>query len=213
MTGLRAMMSRCAALFGRRDSDAELDEELRTHLEMAAEENRRNGMNAEEALRSARVSFGGVTQSRESFRRGEGVLWIGNLERDVLYALRQMRRSPGFATTVIGTLALGIGAATAMFTVVDHMLLRSLPYRDANRLVLLNERAANDTRFLNNEPLPDIREWQARSHAFQEIAFWSDMMGRNYLEGQSSALEVGGYTVSARLFSLLGVQPMLGRAF
>ena len=213
MSWLRAMMSRCAALFGRRDSDAELDEELRTHLEMAAEENCRKGMSAEEARRSALVSFGGVTQSRESFRRGEGVLWIENLERDVLYALRQMRRSPGFATTVIGTLALGIGAATAMFTVVDHMLLRSLPYRDANRLVLLNERAANDPRFFNNETWPDIREWQARSNTLQEISFWDQMTGRNYLEGESSALEVGGYAVSARLFPLLGVQPMLGRGF
>ena len=213
MSWLRAMMSRCAALFGRRDSDAELDEELRTHLEMAAEENLRNGMNAEEALRSARVSFGGVTQSRESFRRGEGVLWIENLERDVLYALRQMRRSPGFATTVIGTLALGIGAATAMFTVVDHMLLRSLPYRDAKGLVLLNERAANDPRFFNNETWPDIHEWQARSHTFQEISFWGGMTGRNYLEGESSALEVGGYLVSAKLFPMLGVEPMLGHGF
>ncbi|HKO13768.1 MAG TPA: ABC transporter permease, partial [Acidobacteriaceae bacterium] len=213
MTWLRAMMSRCAALFGLRDSDAELDEELRTHLEMAAEENRRNGMNAEEARRSALVSFGGVTQSRESFRRGEGVLWVENLQRDVLYALRQMRRSPGFATTVIGTLALGIGAATAMFTVVDHMLLRSLPYRDANRLVLLNERAANDPRFVNNVNWLDIREWQARSPALQEIAFWTGMRGRTYLEGESSALEVGGLQVSARLFSLLGVKPILGRGF
>jgi predicted permease len=115
--------------------------------------------------------------------------------------------------TVIGTLALGIGAATAMFTVVDHMLLRPLPFRNAKQLVLLNERAANDARFLNNETWPDIREWQERSRGFQEISFWSNMMGRNYLEGESSALEVGGFEVSARLFPLLGVQPMLGRGF
>lgn len=207
------LLSRVAALFGAREPESDLDEELRAHLEMAAEENRENGMSDEEARRAAQRSFGGATQVRENFRMGEGVPWLENLARDFAYALRQMKRSPGFAATVIGTLALGIGAATAMFTVVDHMLLRSLPYRDASRLVLLNEHAADDQRFLNNEYWLDIREWQERSHAFQEISFWTDMMGRNYLEGESSALEIGGYSVSARLFPMLGVRPMLGRGF
>ncbi|HKR26997.1 MAG TPA: ABC transporter permease, partial [Acidobacteriaceae bacterium] len=213
MSWTRSMVSRLAALFGVRDREGELDEELRSHVEMAAEENRRNGMSEEEARRAALLSFGGVTQVRESFRMSEGVPWIENLSRDFAYALRQMRRSSGFAATVIGTLALGIGAATAMFTVVDHMLLRPLPYRHAKELVLLNERAANDPRFLNRESWLDIREWEERSHAFQGISFWTETQGRNYLEGESSALEVGGYQVSSHLFPLLGVKPMLGRGF
>ena len=79
--------------------------------------------------------------------------------------------------------------------------------------VLVNERAANDPRFLNRASWLDIREWKERSQAFQDISFWSDMTGRNYLEGKSSALEVGGYEVSSGLFPLLGVRPMLGRGF
>lgn len=213
MSWIRSLLSRVAALFGARDRESELDEELRSHVEMAAEENRRNGMSEEEARRAALRSFGGVTQVRENFRIREGLPWLENLSRDFSYALRQMKRSPGFAATVTGTLALGIGAATAMFTVVDHMLLRPLPYRDASRLVLVNERAANDPRFLNRASWLDIREWKERSQAFQDISFWSDMTGRNYLEGKSSALEVGGYEVSSGLFPLLGVRPMLGRGF
>lgn len=213
MSWMRSLLSRVAALFGMRDRESELDEELRSHVEMAAEENRRNGMSEEEARRAALRSFGGMTQVRENFRMREGLPWIENLSRDFSYAMRQMKRSPGFAATVIGTLALGIGAATAMFTVVDHMLLRGLPYRDAKQLVLLNERAANDPRFLSRESSLDIRDWQARSHAFQDISFWTGVTGRNYLEGESSALEVGGYQVSAHLFPLLGVKPFLGRGF
>lgn len=213
MSGIRILLNRVAALLGRREPESELNDELRSHLELAAEDHRRDGMSDEEARRAALRSFGGVTQVRESFRMREGVPWIENMSRDFSYALRQMKRSPGFAATVIGTLALGIGAATAMFTVVDHMLLRSLPFRDAKRLVLLNERAPNDTRFLNSEPWLDIREWQARSRTFQEISFWGGMTGRNYLEAGSSALEIGGYMVSARLFPVLGVKPMLGRGF
>lgn len=173
MSWPRMLISRCAALLGRREPETDLDEELRSHLEMAADENECSGMSPEEARREALRSFGGVTQVRESFRRSEGFPWIENLLRDFGYALRQMRRSPGFAATVIGTLALGIGAATAMFTVVDHMLLRPLPYRDAARLVELNEGAAKAQQYPMTETWPDIQEWQARSHAFEAMSFWA----------------------------------------
>src|SRR5580700_3514442 len=137
MSRVRVLLSRYAAVLGQRDDDAELDEELRAHVEFAAEENRRRGMTDEQARTAALRSFGGVTQVRERYRMREGLPWVENLRRDVLYALRQVRRSPGFAATVIGTLALGIGAAAAMFTVVDHVLLRPVSYRDAGRLVTI----------------------------------------------------------------------------
>src|SRR5580692_4134446 len=104
--------------------DAETDEELRAHLEMAAEENRRRGMSEEEARLKALRDFGGVTQVREAVRLREGLPFVENLQRDVGYALRQMRRSPGFSAVVIITLAVGIGAATASFTLVYSTLVR-----------------------------------------------------------------------------------------
>lgn len=100
-------------MFGRRDRDADLDEELRAHVEMAIEEYRSRGMSEDGARQAALRSFGGVTQTRERFREQEGLLWLENLRRDVGYALRQMRRSPGFTAVVIVMLALGIGSETA----------------------------------------------------------------------------------------------------
>src|ERR1700728_627795 len=105
-------------MFRRRALDRETDEELRSHLAMAVEEYRRRGMSDEEARRKAMRDFGGVTQVRETVRLREGWPFVENLRRDVLYALRQMGRAPGFAAVVIVTLALGIGANTTVFSIV-----------------------------------------------------------------------------------------------
>jgi predicted permease len=210
VSGVRSFVSRVAAVFGLRDDDAELDEELRAHVEFAAEENRRRGMTDGQARTAALRSFGGVTQVRERYRMREGLPWVENLRRDVGYALRQMRRSPGFAATVIGTLALGIGAAAAMFTVVDHVLLRPVSYRDAGRLVTIlvgDEQNAYGATWL------DIEQWQKESRSFEQIAFSGGMGERNYLRGETALLEVSGKRVTANLFSTLGVQPELGRDF
>jgi predicted permease len=131
---------------------------------------------------------------------------------DVKYALRQVRRSKAFAATAIGTLALGIGAAAAMFTVVDHVLLRPLPYKDAGRLVSMDERGP-DPRFHNSVPWVDIAQWRAGSHSFDDIAFWAAARGRSYVEGNSAALQVDAEEVSPNLFAMLGTKTALGRGF
>jgi predicted permease len=210
---LRTLASRCAAIFQRGKLDREMDEELAAHLAMAEEENLRRGMTPEEARQAALREFGGVTQVRETMRLREGLPFLENLRRDFGYALRQMRKSPGFAATVIGTLALGIGAAAAMFTVVDHVLLRPTPYRGAGRLVQIAAVNASGQRIW---PLPwlDIEQWKAQSHAFDDIAFSTGMIGgRNFLQHGANAVEVSGEEVSANFFPMLGVQPMLGRGF
>ncbi|MGA7885653.1 MAG: ABC transporter permease [Acidobacteriaceae bacterium] len=213
MSGLRTLMSRCAAMFRRRKLDREMDEELETHLAMAEEENLRRGMTPEAARLAALREFGGVTQVRETMRLREGLPFLENLRRDFAYALRQMRKSPGFAATVIGTLALGIGAAAAMFTVVDHVLLEPVPYRDAGRVVQIKEVAKTGE---DVWPLPwlDVEQWRKQSQSFQGIAFVTNVLGgRHFLEQGKSAVEISAEAVSANLLPMLGVQPMLGRGF
>lgn len=208
---MREWASRIAAALGRRDP--EMDEELASHLAMAEEEHRQRGMSPEEARQTALREFGGVTQVRETMRLGEGLPFLENLRRDVGYALRQMRKSPGFAATVIGTLALGIGAAAAMFTVVDHVLLQPVPYRNAGRLVEIDEVSKTGPEVII--PWLDIEQWRARSHSFDEIAFSTGISGggRTFLNQGMTSIEVGASQVSTNLFPMLGVQPMLGRGF
>src|ERR1035437_6511251 len=119
----------------------EIAEELEAHLRMATQEFIERGMKPEEARASAIREFGNVPLVEDIATEMWGWLWVDRLLQDLRYAVRQMRRSPGFAATVIGTLALGIGAAGAMFTVVDHVLLRPLPYRDASGLVAIDRKS------------------------------------------------------------------------
>ena len=113
---------------------------------------------------------------------------------------------------MIGTLALGIGAAAAMFTIVDHVLLRPVPYRDPGRLVVISEgNGKGAAAYL--APWLDIEEWMKQSRSFEQIAFSTGMFGRNFLEGKTTALKIQGEEISPNLFGVLGVQPALGRGF
>jgi len=131
---IRILLSRCSAFFSRRTLDKDLDEELHTHIDLSIEENVRRGLSRDKARTAALLEFGGVTQTRERYREQRGVPWIEALGQDVRYALRQFRNSPGFAATVVITLALGIGANTAVFSLVHSILERSLPVSDPGRL-------------------------------------------------------------------------------
>ena len=127
MDWIRIPLARCAALFRRRKLDAELDEELRAHIELAIAENLQRGMNAQEARTAALRAFGGVAQTRESYRIQRGLPFLEQFVRDLQFAFRQLRRDPGFTTAVV-TLALSIGANTAIFSIVNALMLKSLPY-------------------------------------------------------------------------------------
>jgi putative ABC transport system permease protein len=207
---LREMVSRILAVLGWRDR--ELDAELRSHVEMATEENRRRGMPEEEARRQALRSFGGVTQVRERFREHEGLPLVENLRRDVLYALRQMRKSPGFAVVVIVMLALGIGATTAIFTVVYSTLVRSLPYPGADRIVAIHDTRIEGRSTGGLMSGPRFFDIQERSRSFESLAFFF-FDAATLIEGRQMPVSVKAAGANAGIWEVLGTAPMLGRTF
>ncbi len=191
---------------------SELDEEIATHRRMAIADRMARGETEEQARQETEREMGNMPLAKDVTRETWGWVWLERLGQDIRYALRQIKRSPGFAVTVIGTLALGIGAAAAMFTVVDHVLLRRLPYREASRLVLIYEGGSNlNTYFL--APWLDIELWRSQSRSFEDIAFSTGMGGRTYLRGNSEALQVDGESVSPNLFAMLGAKTAMGRGF
>jgi len=136
MDAIRTLISRAAALFRGRRLDADLEEELRTHIDLATEDNLASGMSPRQARTAALRSFGGLTQTRERYRNQRGIPMLEQLSQDLRYGLRQLRKSPGFAITAILTLALGVGANTAIFTLIDSIVLRPLPFPQQDRRIL-----------------------------------------------------------------------------
>jgi len=193
----------------RRKSD--LDEEIAAHLALAAADKQEDGSDPESAQHEARREFGNTALIKDRTRESWGWGWLERLLQDARYALRQMRKSPGFAAAVIGTLALGIAAATAMFTVVDHVLLQPVTYKDPVRLIEIQETDGKTGAW--TAPWLDIEQWMNENHSFSSIAFSAPMGGRNYLEGQDSSWEISGQEVTTNLFQILGIEPQLGQGF
>jgi len=206
-------MSVWRRIFGMDGRKSELDAEIDAHRRMAVEDRVARGEKEEDARAAVEQELGNLPLAKDVTREAWGWVWVERLLQDVRYALRQMKRSPGFAATVIGTLALGIGAATAMFTVVDHVLLRTLPYKNPKQLVVMAEHG-NDPRFGAGVPWLDLAQWRAASHSFEDLAYWSGMEGRNYVKGSNgAALQIDSQQVSPNLFALLGAKPALGPGF
>src|SRR5258708_32181355 len=135
MSWIRVLLSRCSAFFSRKRLDADLDEELCAHIELAIEEYRSNGMSEQQARTAALRAFGGVTQVRESYRVQRGLPWLEKAVRHIRFALRKLLLSPGFALTAILTLAVGIGANVVVFSVLNGIMLRPLNVPQPNNLV------------------------------------------------------------------------------
>ncbi|HEV3076508.1 MAG TPA: permease prefix domain 1-containing protein, partial [Thermoanaerobaculia bacterium] len=211
-TFLRVLASRLHATFAARRLDDDLDDELRSHLAMLAEENRRRGMDPEEAARAARRRLGQVTRIKEDHRRQRGLYHLEILAQDVRYALRTLSRSPSFALTAVATLGLGIGAATAMYSLVEAVLLRPLPMRDAHRLVFVT----GGPRRLAEAEMPlsaaDYLDLKAAARSLASLAVFEE--GSVSLGGPGGEPEqVQAAFVSADFFAALGVEPALGRSF
>ncbi|HTU89158.1 MAG TPA: permease prefix domain 1-containing protein, partial [Gemmataceae bacterium] len=201
------MMRWYRRLFRRTRTEKRLDAELRFHQEQQIADYLAGGMTPEEARRRARLEFGGLDQVKEECRDLGAARFIETLIQDVRYALRQVRRNPGFTAVAVVTLALGIGANTAIFSVVDGVLIHPLPFEHSDRLVMLWQRVPH---FGSNAfTTPDFLAWKKQT--FMPIAATSEE-SFNIGEGNPSEHVPGG-PVSASFFSLLDVKPVIGRTF
>ncbi len=211
MTWIRVIVARCRGLLLRKGVEANLNEELDGHIEMLVEDNLRRGMAPDDARYAALRNFGGTEQMKEEYREQRGLPMLETLAEDVRYGFRQLRRNAGFTLVAILTLALGIGANTAIFSAVYAVLLKPLPFSNAGQLVRVFE--ANDRAGIGGTACSylEFREWQRQNHVFSAMAAVAahelNLTGR----GEPMVVRVGD--VTSEFFSVLGVKPLLGRAF
>ncbi|HLZ39922.1 MAG TPA: ABC transporter permease [Candidatus Sulfotelmatobacter sp.] len=199
MNWLREVARRLRMLVHRRQFDADLEEEMQLHLELRQQEHLESGMNADSARAAARRRFGNVTALREKSHIAWGWEWFENLVQDVGYGLRMLRKNPGFTSVSVLTLALGIGANTAIFSVINGVLLSPLPYKNPQQLVV---RRGNDSP-------PNVRDIQRQARAFSEGG-GINVQKMDYTGG-TEPVQVRTGLVDAGFLETLGVQPMLGR--
>jgi putative ABC transport system permease protein len=206
---LGRLWRRLRALGRRGELDRELDEELRYHLDREVELNVAAGMSPEEARLAALRGFGGLTRAKEECREARGVRLLEDMWQDVRYGLRTFRKRPGFTLVAVVTLALGIGANAAIFSVVNGVLLKSLPFPDPERLVALSETAESGR--VTAVAFPDYLDWRAGQSVFEEMA--ARLPAGGVLTGDGEPERVTGRFVTASFFPMLGIRPAAGRFF
>jgi len=196
-------------LFCSKRVEADLDQEVQCHLELLIAENISMGMNGAEAERAARMELGGIEQVKEQVREVQAGNWLRSVAADCRYGLRQIRKNPGFAAVVILTLALGIGATTAIFSVVYGVLLRPLPYKNANRIMAVQEVGSNG----RPTPLadPNFDDFRDQNRTFEAIAKYHENVASISGAWQPTRSEVSA--VSPDFLKVFEVQPVLGRDF
>ncbi|MGC1872879.1 MAG: ABC transporter permease [Acidobacteriaceae bacterium] len=215
MGAMQEGWNRVRSFFHKPERDAEMEAELASHVELAVEENMRQGMPEAEARRKALVRFGGVQQARERQREARGLPWLDVLMQDVRYTLRTLRRDRSFTVVAVLILALGIGANIAVFSVVNTILLRPLPFPDSQRLVRITTRDPKGGESSMTYSTDATQEYQQRNKSFQQVTGYFAFTGPdNYkLMGHGVPLPVTGMLVMGNFFQTLGVEPMLGRLF
>jgi predicted permease len=191
--------------------ESEMDAELRFHIEAFAEDLVRNGVPRVEAVRRARIEFGGIERVKEEGREARGIRFLEELMQDLRYGVRVFRTSPGFAVVAVLTLALGIGANTAIFSVVNAVLLSPLPYANAHRLMMVKELLPNMTAEPFNVSGPDIAEIQKLNHVFEGVGGFR--VWTYEFSGRGEPARVTANRISSNLFDVLGVRPAVGRVF
>jgi putative ABC transport system permease protein len=202
---------RLRSLFRRAQADQELDDELRAHLEQATDQYIAKGMAPGEAQRQARLDLGGIEQTKEQCRDVRRVNWIQDFILDLHFGLRILRKNPGFTSIAVLTLALAIGANTAIFSAVYAVLIKPLPFKNADRLVFVLKK--NPPRGWSRNPISpaEILAWRNQTEAFEDFAAYTE--SSCVLTGASEAEEDPCETITSNLFPLLGVAPYRGRNF
>jgi putative ABC transport system permease protein len=208
---LRVLYSRIGGLFSGRRPAQEFERELESHLAMLIEENLRRGMPPAEAERAARIRLGGLTQLKETNRELRGLPFIETFLQDARYAWRMLRKNPGFTAVAVLTLALGIGANTAIFSVVYAVLLKPLPYAHPEQLVTAFQANTQEGVPEDGVSYPNFEEWRAQNHVFSELA--GITAHQLTLTGRGEPSVVDTSVVTPEHFALLDVKPLHGRVF
>ena len=211
MSTIARMKSLWRNIFAKHRNDRELDAELRSYLDQLAEEKMRMGLTPEEARRAARIELGGLEQVKENVREVRAGAWLDSLLQDLRYGARMLRKNPGFTAVAVLTLALGIGANTSIFSIVNALLFQPLPVHAPSELVDIYTTTAGD--LINYAPMsyPDYKNFRAQSSTLTGLAaFAPDFVA---LEHQDDSEMVGVEEASENYFDVLGVKPFLGRTF
>jgi putative ABC transport system permease protein len=208
---MRRMLSRIWGAVRRREVETEIEEEVRGHMEMLAARFVAQGMTPAEAGYAARRQFGGVTQMKEHLREGRALPPLDVLVQDARHAFRQLRTARGFGAAAALTLALGIGASTAVFAVLDAVVLRPLPFAEPDRLMAFRSIDRRGTPHPTSLSYPTFFDFRAQNRVFERLVSYRD--SRFTLTDSQPALQVAGEIVSWDLFQVLGVRPELGRGF
>jgi predicted permease len=199
----------------RRAVKQEIDEELRFHLEQRTAENIAAGMSSEEAAREARRLFGNFQNAREQCREVSGASFGEATLQDLRFGVRMLRKNPGFTIVAVLTLALGIGANTAIFSIVNCVLLKPLPFRDADEIVtiqtIVQDKGGSQQFRWDVVFDPDFKEWREQNHVFQQMAAYGS--GQTTLLSGGEPERIGSAEVTVDFFALLGVRPLVGRTF
>ena len=210
MKWFNILRDRLRALRQRETVINDIDREMRAHLDLQVEENIKAGMSPDEAREKATRSFGNVNRAVDAAYDVKGGGVFETLMQDIRYGVRMLAKHKAFTSVAVITLALGIGANTAIFSVVNELLLRPLPYRNDEQIVMLWE-VAPEGRHQNTTSRANFRQWRAQSTSFEHMAAFSDQ--RFNLTGTGEPEELSIQLASADLFKVLGVDPILGRTF
>ena len=209
MAKLRALLMRMRGMFGGSRAEAAIGAELESHLAMHIEDNVRAGMTPAEARRQALIRLGGMEQTRQAWRDRRTLPWLETLGQDVRFGFRMLRKSPGFAAIAILTLALGIGANTAIFSVVNAVLLRPLPYAHPSRVVLVSEADPKAGFSGAGMSWPAFSELRDHNRSFNAVA---GLAGHALtLTGQGEPADMSTVVVTQDFFTVFGTKPLLGR--
>jgi putative ABC transport system permease protein len=214
MKHLRRIFLKFYLLFTNSKMEAELAREICAHLALLEDEYLRRGMTSDDARRAARVAYGGVEQAKQLHRDERTFQGLSQIPQDVRYTLRQLRKSPGFSVTAILMLALGTGATTAIFSIVEGVLLRPLPFPNPDRLVVLGDvlegsHCASCTQ--SSVTAPDIRNYMRNTESFSHLGGYRQRLFE--LSGAGEPAAVNATRMSGEVFAALGVSPVLGRTF